>query len=102
LVTLTVAVTDVLAAVIEMVSAADDASTACPMVLQLGEPVVQVLEPLPGTSHVVAAACVADTKTKRKAADRDRRIVIENLAWVDWLPKRGESPCDSIAEAPVR
>jgi hypothetical protein len=46
----------VLAAVIEMVSAADDASTACPIVLQLGEPVVQVLEPLPGTSLVVAAA----------------------------------------------
>jgi hypothetical protein len=52
------------------------------IVLQFGEPVVHVFEPLPGTSHVVAAAGVAAVTRSASAERRDRRISMElNLAW---------------------
>src|SRR6187455_597954 len=79
--TLTVAVTGVDAAVIEIVSPAVAAATASAIVSQFGDPVVHVFEPSPGTSQVVAAAaCVAVSRTSAQMANKERRIFIKGTS----------------------
>lgn len=91
-----------LPAPILMLSPDDDAVTACAIVLQFGETVVQVFEPLPGTNQVVAAETfVAVTASRASTTKQKRCIIMRASRGVEIESAKGNRCAIRVAEAPL-